>query len=557
MLTTGFDRSRFRAAKTKDSILTRRFMTLFHLPFIAFVSLLLGVPATRANDVYVAQSAASSNTGVGCANARAVSSLGAGDWVAGNTIHLCGVISSAVTAQGSGTSGNPVTLYFESGSKISLPYCPASGCLNLQGVNYIVVDGGVPCGPAVKNKSTCQGIIEANANGTGLANQDPQGTGIMFGSSTNIEVKNLIGQNFYVRTSTSDLAPSAPLPGCIGFANGASQIKVHDSTFHDALWCMNVITGASVVTNVYLYNIETYNTGHAYAVGVGAQTDDSIYIYNNYDHDHANWDSSGCAYHNDGIHAYQVSGGNVTNLYAYNNVWSGNWGNCTSAVLYTEGIAMTYTVFNNVALLQNTPTQPGNGCYTITVGTGGTSRLYNNTCIMGSSATVYDVKWEGATDIQNNATANTTQILTVLPTDVTVPTGSMIDYNAWGADPNSQSWYQSSSSAYLTFPQWQSYLKSAYPSSGGDAHGMAYTSPANLGLDSTGHLQSGSPLIGKGHNLSALCNGQANPGIGALCFDAAGNARAGGSANWDIGAYSSGTTATQIAPPTSLTAAVQ
>jgi hypothetical protein len=109
----------------------------------------------------------------------------------------------------------------------------------------------------------------------------------------------------------------------------------------------------------------------------------------------------------------------------------------------------------------------------------------------------------------------------------------------------------------MNFAQWQSFLQSTYPSSGGDSHGMALASPANLGLDSNGRPQNGSPLIGKGHNLSSLCSGQPNPGIGALCYDAAGNARPGGTTSWDLGAYSSGTTATTVAPPSSLVATVQ
>lgn len=50
-------------------------------------------------------------------------------------------------------------------------------------------------------------------------------------------------------------------------------------------------------------------------------------------------------------------------------------------------------------------------------------------------------------------------------------------------------------------------------------------------------LQAGSAATGLAANLNSTCTGQPNPGLGALCFDKAGNARPTGVTPWDAGVY--------------------
>jgi len=50
-----------------------------------------------------------------------------GSWVAGNTLHICGTITgsggaTAITAAGNGSSGNPITIKFETGAQLDAPY---------------------------------------------------------------------------------------------------------------------------------------------------------------------------------------------------------------------------------------------------------------------------------------------------------------------------------------------------------------------------------------------------------------------------------------------------
>jgi len=63
----------------------------------------------------------------------------------------------------------------------------------------------------------------------------------------------------------------------------------------------------------------------------------------------------------------------------------------------------------------------------------------------------------------------------------------------------------------------------------------SYSASSTVNLPA-GTLQAGSPAIRTGANLYSTCNGQPNPGLGALCFDFAGNVRS-STAPWDIGAY--------------------
>jgi hypothetical protein len=104
-----------------------------------------------------------------------------------------------------------------------------------------------------------------------------------------------------------------------------------------------------------------------------------------------------------------------------------------------------------------------------------------------------------------------------------------------------------------SFATWQA--------GGNDVHGGANTgSTTYFGLNpnctagSVGQNcapTAGSPLIQAGTNLYSTCNGQPNPGLGALCYDITGVARP-KSGPWDVGAYQF----TRPSPPTNVGGAV-
>jgi len=95
-----------------------------------------------APDIYFAQTPAGTGSGDDCADARATSSMLAMDWVPGNTLHLCGALTSSITALGSGTSSNPITLTFEPGAYFTAPVW--SSAINLNGFTFIIVPT-IPC----------------------------------------------------------------------------------------------------------------------------------------------------------------------------------------------------------------------------------------------------------------------------------------------------------------------------------------------------------------------------------------------------------------------------
>ena len=139
---------------------------------LAMAAMLLGVTlfatafSAFSKDIYVAQTTQGNDSGTNAANAHAVSWFNtSGNWgggstkiSAGDTVHLCGTITSQLSFQGGGGAGNPITLFFEPGADITMPAIPSSDAIALGSYNYLVVDGG------------SNGVIQSTANGTGLPN---------------------------------------------------------------------------------------------------------------------------------------------------------------------------------------------------------------------------------------------------------------------------------------------------------------------------------------------------------------------------------------------------
>ena len=122
-----------------------------------FVLLASGSVFASIGDIYVAQGAIGAADGSSCASAKATSFFNsASNWGAsatqigpGTVVHICGVItaaagSTAFTFNGSGASGNVITLKFETGAVLQAPYFgPNGGAIEVNGKSYIVIDGGV------------------------------------------------------------------------------------------------------------------------------------------------------------------------------------------------------------------------------------------------------------------------------------------------------------------------------------------------------------------------------------------------------------------------------
>jgi hypothetical protein len=322
---------------------------------VAFSS--FGAILARANDIYVAQNATGSHSGASCADARAYTSLAGGDWVAGNTIHLCGTFSmpagasGTITVSGSGASGSPISIKFETGAGATAPYWGQNGFIYNNGYDYIVVDGGT------------NGYITATANGTNLANQttSSSGTGaIYFDTVSNSEIKNMNISNMYVHVCTDPSRVTCTdhngqLIGGI-YWPGGSNVTIDNNTIHDAFACIRYGFGAGTSTNVSIFNNTVSNCNWSIVTATGSGTSSAILntdlIYGNKIHDWGNWDvDNNGLNHHDGIFVYSTSSSaQITGLQIHDNYIYGSVQVAMTSPIYisqTPGSITGSYVFNN------------------------------------------------------------------------------------------------------------------------------------------------------------------------------------------------------------------
>jgi hypothetical protein len=505
------------------------------------LGVLFGASAAHASDIYFAQASAGGNSGADCANARTVGSLAAGDWSPGNTIHLCGTItapagaSGFITAQGSGSSGSPITLKFETGAILQAPYWGSNGAIYISGKSYITIDGG------------SNGLIRATLNGTSggtcpggaCTNQQFVGEGVYLTGTSNIEVKNLTIGDLYDHTSVSDTGgASLHNPWGIGIWGGNTNITLDSNTIHDLNWAIMMQSFGSPTGPLDFHSNAIYNISVGIGGGdgnPGSTITGPVNIYNNVIHDTESWDANGDVNHHDGIYIWLTNAtSSFTGAYNVYNNWIYNIKTyCSAAIYFDSGASSTYpagTAFNNVI---------GTNCSTGGDGSiydkSGKMRLYNNT-FTDTYSTINSQSSLKSQIIENNISAAAEGLL------FGQASLSASDYNDWYA----------LTSPAMTYNNTQDSTLAAFKSATG-FDGNSITSSPNL--DAGFVPNAGSPVIGTGVNLNSTCNGQPNPGLGALCFDKAGNVRP-SSGKWDMGAYQFSTSAGsgQPAPPTGLTA---
>jgi hypothetical protein len=429
---------------------------------------------------------------------------GAGKPIApGTTVGLCGTITSTVTAQGSGTSGSPVTILFTSGAKISEPVC--GPCLSLNGRSWVTVDGGG------------NGIVESNANGTNLSNHSAS-TLINADPCNNCEIKNLTVQNAYVIAPgdtfvcSSGCAVDNTAARCLDFSG--DNWLIHDNTFKDASWCLFESTTGHGDSNTRIYNNSISRIDHGWTITGNDTNWGKLYFYGNHMFDMGPWDAcaaGGNNCHHDGIHCFFGSnGGSFAGSYIYDNRWDGTVGSAATAWIYLEsntGSACSnstskWYIFNNV--FSSSDEVPTNGY----VGSDGAFvapvDMYNNT-FDGPGAGHYGNNNAGcvyASGIfKNNAVGGCSRLVN--------PDTTNVDYNAY-AETSGGNCFPTGG---CNFPSWQA--------TGRDAHGVY-----------NGAVATGTNATGTGSNLTSLCTGDLTP----LCSDINGTARPSTGA-WNAGAF--------------------
>lgn len=479
--------------------------------WLCITSLALTAPGW-AEDIYVAETAAGGNTGADCANAKAMSWLNnASNWgagadkvSAGDTVHLCGTLTSSLNIAGSGSSGLPITILFEGGAKFSKAYwgTGANGAIHGSGKSWITIDGGT------------NGIVENTANGTALENHQSSKP-LNFDSCNNITIRNLTVQNIYLRTynSTDFAGISTSLS-----ALDCNNFTVHDCTFthsHNMLYFARISAGISSNWNLY-NNTLNYSSGPViFGTGANNAIIDTVNFYNNTVNMGNQFSFPGGEHwHGDSIHIWaDQSGAQVNNVKIYGNTFGpqhpmkvaeGNSAN--TAIIYVETATHNVWIYNNLFLSDPGYWSTDGAVVFNNKGAGATGgKLYNNTFILKGGGNGMGFDTFPTIEMKNNIMIGARMGMVLFGS---APTNkNQIDYNV----------YYGIGMQWGDFYNWTSWRAKGY-----DTH--SYN--ANPFLDSNYVPRSGDTVAkDKGVSLSSY-----------FTTDKAGTTRPQGSA-WDIGAY--------------------
>jgi hypothetical protein len=515
---------------------------------IAIVLLIVG-SASGKNAVYLTNAATGANDGTSCANAKAVSYFNkAGNWSAtptgiqigpGTTVHLCGTLNGSagttmLTFHGSGASGSPITLLFEPNAVMTAPYWAGNpnGAISVGANSWIVIDGGT------------NGELNATANGTHLSYQTAT-YGITITTGSNVTIENMHMVNLYQRQPGGhELSDGSTVQGIVG-GNG-SNVIIQNNTIHDTGWAITSSGDNNIIRNNTIYHVD-----HG-----AAPNGPHWYFYGNHVYDWAVWDSDNNAYHHDGVHCYA---NRTVQAWIYNNRFDGAWGGNFNQPIFLEGgdsptkcfvNGGTSYSFNNIEI--------GTNCSNFGGPPMGGSTTTNNGDIFANNLEIADNVGRATPQglaLQNIPNANCptcgvsyyNNAVSNIGTGVvaTVSRNNVMNYDAFESCSSVAGCYIGGRcNGCATIADWRA-------ASGYETHGIANQKAANnayfklgsgcvpgsIGADCA--PQARSPLIGAGKNLFSMCDGQPNPGLGALCFDINGNSRP-STESWDIGPYQSG-----------------
>jgi hypothetical protein len=482
--------------------------------------------------IYVAQNAAGSGNGADCSDAKPVSFFNttsnwgsaSGQIGPGVTVELCGTITSQLMAHGSGTTSSPITVQWTSGATLSEPVCPGTGCFDTNNQTDLTLNGG------------SNGSIQSTANGTGLAHQTSGVDGIYAAGCTGCTFENLLIENMYVHTSTSDTAIDGSENQGI-FISG-SNINILNNTIHDVGWAI-LSQFRNGDGNVTISNNNIYDIDHGFALtgtGGGITIGTVVFSHNNV-HDFANWDTNAAdAYHHDGVHCftgYTGSYAHLTGVYIDDNTFGGQTGYNMNAMIFLEGgQGSGYTpcgdstskiyIFNNVFSDSGQIADGFLALYSTS------PQIYNNT-MMGYSSTSSGsncIIHEPSANYATTAESFENNVISDCDNEIGASTGRYAsgqpDYNIYAQGGSNAFGCNTNDYAFSQFSSWKSCI-------GGDSHS---STTSNALLNSNGSPQSGSPATAAGNNLTSLCTGNLTP----LCTEINGTPRPTTGA-WDTGAY--------------------
>ncbi len=332
-----------------------------------------------AKSIYVGQSSAGSDDGTSVGNRHAITwantsgnwGVGSGKVNNGDTIILSGTFTTALVLQGSGASGNRITVLFDAGANFTTGCWPSTGAIELNGQSHITIDGGT------------NGLITNTSNGTGLATQT--GSKGIVGVADNITIQNVTISRMYYKTigvidETREGYPINVL--------GGGNILIQNNTVSDGDGGIVYSANNATQSNVRIVNNTLFNCNHTMVIGVGnsncALSDIRIYG-NSMDHWDV-WDAPGdTGIHLDGIivlnNTNDVSS-NITDFHIYNNFFGGYIGTRTTAGIFIDVANPGQQMFDlyihdNLFLVNGSTYSWGNG---FIAAAGANVWVFNNTC---------------------------------------------------------------------------------------------------------------------------------------------------------------------------------
>lgn len=528
------------------------------------------VSSAFAEDFYIAQNSAGGDIGANCSNAHSSAwfntsgnwGAGAGKISGGDTVHLCGTFSNTnnappmLTFQGGGSSGSPVTLIFETGAKLEAYYWGSSGAINLNGNNYLVLDGGATCGYINGVKTTCNGIIR-NTKAGASSETCPDGNPCTYpfandtgsalirttdgANATGIEIKNLQLGPLYLRPLATTVYQGMSTSAIMIYPTIPNEIRVHHNIFEGAGKMLMIGNGynapSGTVSGYYVYNNDFSNMCWGMTIAYGPNTGTFVKNIQIHDNKFSDWRwarnnfSSGVGdpCHTNGTMLFIGWGdyrpsyigdntSNIYNNYFYGSLRGGYQGSSPSGYLSGQDNFGPVNIFNNLVVDTEPGGSGGGGIYSQSSGSGG-QKVYNNTVIREGGACINlrnDRESQfGKPVVKNNICVSGSFIETY----DAVPNGFITDYNdGYGT---TSAWVVYNIGAGYN-PVSLSTWKSTY---GQEAHGIT----SNPNLDGNYKPQASSPIVAAGVNLTSM-------GITALNYDRAGVARPSSGA-WSIGAY--------------------
>ncbi len=518
---------------------------------LAAVLLSSSICSASVANVYVAQNATGSANGADCADALPLTWVNtAGNWGGntnqigpGTTVHLCGTITGsaggqAIAVNGSGLSGNPITIKFETNAVLTAPYWNVFGAITAGGKSWITIDGGT------------NGIIQNTDNGSpgSFTYQQASRPIYITGPASNIVIKNLTVANACQHTSVTDslgCSAGGNSDTAIWVQGGLTNITITNNLIHDTVQGVAYVssTGDSGIT-ISNNTISRTNWGIAIApIGIWSGllitgNDISCVVAGP-----CNWNDNANGFHHNGIMIDPLGAADIASGVVISNNFIHDINTCTAGIFFdpAAGDVPNAKVYNNV--FYTTPGQIGPSDGWITVGIGTTNTLVVNNTILGPGGAGINAQVSPA--IENNIFANISwgEVLNA------GYTGVVSDYNSWFSLAPGDA-MAAGSIFYATVADW-------VVGTGFDTHSVL----ANPNLTSSFLPGTTSPVIGKGLNLTSL-------GIAGLNVSAPQKFGVGGSCGtgctprpstgaWDMGAYqhSSGTN-TPVAPPSGLAAIV-